>query len=95
MNKTLRGLNYCYDCDHTWYPRGHDLSMKCPHCGSDDVGDEPTDTDKNYRVNYIDTEVSFPKMLLLSVLPIVVACFIIPPMVINNISTTDGVEQVR
>ncbi len=29
--------NECHSCRHTWFPRGHDLSDKCPSCGSDRV----------------------------------------------------------
>ena len=35
--ETLRELNTCGKCDHEWYPRGHDQSKKCPHCGSTHV----------------------------------------------------------
>lgn len=28
-----RPLNQCLECGHTWYPRGTDLSRKCPACG--------------------------------------------------------------
>jgi Zn finger protein HypA/HybF involved in hydrogenase expression len=34
---TKRLLNICKNCNHTWYPRGHKISQKCPHCGSVDV----------------------------------------------------------
>lgn len=34
---TKRPLNVCNACGNTWYPRGKDLSNKCPHCGSGDV----------------------------------------------------------
>jgi Zn finger protein HypA/HybF involved in hydrogenase expression len=33
-----RPLNTCFDCDYTWYPRGHYISKHCPHCGSKNVG---------------------------------------------------------
>ncbi len=29
---TLRPLNRCLLCGHTWYPRGHDHSPRCPNC---------------------------------------------------------------
>ena len=32
-----RPLNTCSLCENTWYPRGKDLSTKCPGCGSADV----------------------------------------------------------
>lgn len=34
MAKTLRPQNTCGACGHTWYPRGKNLSPKCPECGS-------------------------------------------------------------
>jgi hypothetical protein len=34
---TLRPLNTCLLCQNTWYPRGDDLSSRCPHCGSEHV----------------------------------------------------------
>jgi hypothetical protein len=30
--------NKCKKCSYTWYPRGKNLSMKCPSCGSAEVG---------------------------------------------------------
>lgn len=30
---TLRPLNVCLRCGHTWYPRGSNYSAQCPHCG--------------------------------------------------------------
>jgi hypothetical protein len=30
-------LNRCKNCGHTWFPRGFDLSRKCPGCGGVDV----------------------------------------------------------
>lgn len=35
MKKHL--LNRCEKCGNTWFPRGFDLSGKCPSCGSVDV----------------------------------------------------------
>lgn len=32
-----RPQNICKNCDHTWYPKGHNLSQKCPECGSQNV----------------------------------------------------------
>ena len=32
--RTLRPLNKCRACGMTWYPRGKDLSPRCPNCGS-------------------------------------------------------------
>jgi len=32
-----RLLNRCQNCGHAWFPRGFDLSRKCPNCGSVDV----------------------------------------------------------
>ncbi len=29
-----RPLNLCGQCGHTWYPRGHNVSPKCPQCGN-------------------------------------------------------------
>jgi len=34
MANTLRPKNVCNDCGDTWYPRGRNLSNKCPNCGS-------------------------------------------------------------
>jgi hypothetical protein len=31
---TLRPQNRCEGCGYTWYPRGKDLSARCPDCGS-------------------------------------------------------------
>lgn len=30
-------LNRCQECGNTWFPRGFDLSRKCPKCHSPDV----------------------------------------------------------
>src|SRR5262245_22222288 len=35
---TQRPQNSCTKCGYTWYPRGHDLSSRCPNCGSAQVG---------------------------------------------------------
>jgi hypothetical protein len=35
MKKHL--LNRCKNCNFAWFPRGFDLSRKCPNCGSVDV----------------------------------------------------------
>lgn len=35
MKKHL--LNRCQNCGRSWFPRGFDLSRKCPDCGSVDV----------------------------------------------------------
>jgi hypothetical protein len=32
-----RSLNRCKSCGDTWYPKGRDLSRKCPNCGSTDI----------------------------------------------------------
>ena len=34
---TLRPQNECRDCSYTWYPRGHNISLQCPNCGSNDI----------------------------------------------------------
>jgi len=34
---TKRPLNHCKRCGKTWYPRGHDLSSKCPNCGHREI----------------------------------------------------------
>lgn len=34
---TKRSLNRCGACGDTWYPRGRELSKKCPSCGSTKV----------------------------------------------------------
>ena len=41
MYSTLRSQNLCTDCGYTWYPRGKDLSNKCPNCGGRNVGFVP------------------------------------------------------
>lgn len=38
---TKRPLNSCNACGHTWYPRGSNLSRRCPDCKSPDVGLAP------------------------------------------------------
>lgn len=35
--KTLRPHNRCSQCSYTWYPRGKNISLRCPSCGSTDV----------------------------------------------------------
>jgi hypothetical protein len=35
MKKSL--LNRCKNCGHTWFPRGFDLSRKCPSCDGEDI----------------------------------------------------------
>lgn len=32
-----RLLNRCQNCGHAWFPRGFDLSRRCPNCGGEDV----------------------------------------------------------
>lgn len=38
MSRTKRSQNKCEKCNYTWYPRGKNLSLKCPSCGSTEVG---------------------------------------------------------
>lgn len=38
MARTKRSQNRCKSCGYTWYPRGKSISLKCPSCGSEDVG---------------------------------------------------------
>ena len=38
VRKTLRRQNECKSCGYTWYPRGKDISLKCPKCRSGSVG---------------------------------------------------------
>src|ERR1700733_10023683 len=33
----FRPENICRSCDYTWSPRGHNISRRCPHCGSSAV----------------------------------------------------------
>lgn len=33
MIKTKRPQNCCKSCGYTWYPRGKNLSLRCPNCG--------------------------------------------------------------
>jgi hypothetical protein len=32
--RTERPRNYCEDCEHHWFPRNRDRSLKCGQCGS-------------------------------------------------------------
>lgn len=38
MSGTKRAQNKCKKCGYTWYPRGKNISLKCPSCGSSEVG---------------------------------------------------------
>ncbi|MYN47646.1 hypothetical protein GTP23_21630 [Pseudoduganella sp. FT93W] len=38
MAATKRPQNKCKKCGYTWYPRGAHISLKCPSCGSSEVG---------------------------------------------------------
>lgn len=38
MAATKRLQNKCKKCGYTWYPRGKHISLKCPSCGSSEVG---------------------------------------------------------
>ncbi|XLZ71477.1 hypothetical protein ABT364_05775 [Massilia sp. SR12] len=38
MATTKRPQNKCKKCGYTWYPRGKRISLKCPNCGSNEVG---------------------------------------------------------
>lgn len=38
MGSTKRPQNKCKKCGYTWYPRGKSISLKCPNCGSSEVG---------------------------------------------------------
>lgn|SRR5450830_246484 len=38
MSTTKRIENKCMDCEYTWFPRGKDLSIKCPNCGNRNIG---------------------------------------------------------
>jgi type IV secretory pathway VirB10-like protein len=38
MAATKRSQNKCKKCGYTWYPRGKNMSLKCPSCGSSEVG---------------------------------------------------------
>lgn len=33
-----RPQNICHDCQNTWYPRGKDISDRCPRCKSTNIG---------------------------------------------------------
>lgn len=35
---TKRSQNKCRNCKYTWYPKGKNLSLKCPNCGGTEVG---------------------------------------------------------
>lgn len=37
MGATKRSQNKCVDCKYTWYPKGKDLSARCPECASVNV----------------------------------------------------------
>lgn len=41
MRFTQRPQNVCKSCGYVWYPRGHNVSLRCPRCGSTDVGISP------------------------------------------------------
>ncbi len=34
---TYRPGNVCKTCGYTFYPRGHNVSLRCPNCGSRDI----------------------------------------------------------
>jgi len=34
---TKRPLNQCGSCGYTWYPRGKDVSLRCPRCANQSV----------------------------------------------------------
>jgi hypothetical protein len=36
-----RPHNSCYSCGHGWHPRGHNISLRCPNCNSENVGITP------------------------------------------------------
>ena len=38
---TKRPQNRCRACGHTWFPKGRDLSVKCPNCGATKVQTVP------------------------------------------------------
>src|SRR5471032_831930 len=38
MAATKRSQNKCKKCGYTWHPRGKNMSLKCPSCGSSEVG---------------------------------------------------------
>ncbi|WP_157210774.1 hypothetical protein [Verrucomicrobium spinosum] len=37
MARTKRAQNRCKDCGYTWYPKGKNLSRRCPSCGGSNV----------------------------------------------------------
>ena len=37
MGWTKRPQNFCRSCKHSWYPRGHNRSARCPECKSPEV----------------------------------------------------------
>ncbi len=39
---TFRPLNKCQECGKTWYPRGTDLSNRCPECKSTNIVNQRT-----------------------------------------------------
>lgn len=39
---TYRMQNMCWNCWYTWYPRGHNFSLRCPNCGSSQTGPDLT-----------------------------------------------------
>lgn len=38
MRGTKRPQNFCQACGYHWYPRGKNVSLRCPNCGSGAVG---------------------------------------------------------
>ena len=39
--RTKRPQNICEDCKYTWYPRGKQVSLRCPRCGSTNTKVKP------------------------------------------------------
>jgi predicted nucleic acid-binding Zn-ribbon protein len=37
MQATKRQQNKCNSCGYTWYPRGKNISLKCPSCGGSEI----------------------------------------------------------
>lgn len=42
---TLRKQNQCGRCGYTWYPRGKEVSLRCPNCSDRDISYTYTGSD--------------------------------------------------
>lgn len=68
--ETKRWQNICSNCGDTWYPRGRDISNKCPNCGNKNVHFVRTGCTANVAIYslIIVSSICFGIFLLLNVL---------------------------